>query len=342
MATLDQIAERAGCSSVTVANVLKGRNKDIWPSTVERANRIRAIANELGYRPNSAAKAVATGRFNAIGLMRSQYAERCQIALATLDAINDELEKLGQHLTLSRVPDDSLEDDCALPRLLREWSIDGLIVTYVKQIPSKVVEAIEGHRTPSVWLNVDQPYDAVRPDDYQGAVLATKHLLGLGHTRIGYVTDSDQSDPHFSVAARRRGYEDTMRSAGLQPVVHAYEPASLQSTWQEQAVNWLRSPNIATAYLCYSARHVTPVQFAASVCGLRVPDQLSVMTLHEDPLVWSGVQVTAACIPAALMGVCAVQMLMEKIQHPGLRIPSKVLEISMVEGQTCAPPQVHQ
>jgi DNA-binding LacI/PurR family transcriptional regulator len=61
MATLEEIAREAGVSRYTVSNVLRGRNKENWACTAERAERIRAIAERLNYRPNAAAVATATG-----------------------------------------------------------------------------------------------------------------------------------------------------------------------------------------------------------------------------------------------------------------------------------------
>jgi DNA-binding LacI/PurR family transcriptional regulator len=73
MATLEEIAREAGVSRYTVSNVLRGRNKENWACTVERAERIRGIAERLNYRPNAAAVATATGRFGASGLLASRH-----------------------------------------------------------------------------------------------------------------------------------------------------------------------------------------------------------------------------------------------------------------------------
>ncbi len=69
MTTLQEIAQRAGVSKMTVSNVLNNRNKENWPSTASRAQEIRALAEQMGYRPNLAAKAVVTGKFGAIGIL---------------------------------------------------------------------------------------------------------------------------------------------------------------------------------------------------------------------------------------------------------------------------------
>src|ERR1700721_168715 len=69
MVTLRQIAEEAGVSVQTVANVLQGRNKERWPSVAERARQIRAIAARLEYRPSAAAKSMRTHRSHQIGIL---------------------------------------------------------------------------------------------------------------------------------------------------------------------------------------------------------------------------------------------------------------------------------
>ena len=69
MATLAEIAREAGVSPATVSNVLNGRNKENWGSSARRADEIRAVAQRMGYRPNAAARATATGRFGAVALL---------------------------------------------------------------------------------------------------------------------------------------------------------------------------------------------------------------------------------------------------------------------------------
>ena len=120
MATLEEIAREAGVSRYTVSNVLRGRNKENWACTVERAERIRGIAERLNYRPNAAAVATATGRFGAIGLLASRRHPDGVLLSTLLYSIRHHLTERELHLTLGDLPDESLTDEAYVPRILRE------------------------------------------------------------------------------------------------------------------------------------------------------------------------------------------------------------------------------
>jgi LacI family transcriptional regulator len=104
MATLEEIAREAGVSRYTVSNVLRGRNKENWACTAERAERIRAIAARLNYRPNAAAVATATGRFGAIGLLASRRHPHGALLDTLLNSVRHHLTERELHLTLGNLP----------------------------------------------------------------------------------------------------------------------------------------------------------------------------------------------------------------------------------------------
>src|SRR4028119_1844024 len=245
MATLEEIAREAGVSRYTVSNVLRGRNKENWACTAERAERIRGIAERLNYRPNAAAVATATGRFGAVGLLVSRRHPHGALLNTLLYSIRHHLTERELHLTLGDLPDESLTDEAYVPRILREWSVDGLLINYISGIPDKMLELIQRYQIPSIWLNAKLESDCVYPDDFEAAQRACHYLQDMGHRRIAYV-DYSSSD-HSSTVDRRNGYLLAMRSAQLQPQIVSNAREIPQARWLDLSCEWLRLADRPTA-----------------------------------------------------------------------------------------------
>src|SRR4051812_31004611 len=128
MITLETIAHETGVSSRTVSNVLNGKNKEIWGKTAQRAQHIREVAERLGYQPNAAAKAVATGRFGNVALLMSTVGNRSALYYQMMDGLHDALQERNLHLTIARYNDSTLTSSEIMPKVLRELMVDGIIV----------------------------------------------------------------------------------------------------------------------------------------------------------------------------------------------------------------------
>lgn len=316
------IAEQAGVSHATVARVLGGRGIYRRPADARRAERIRHLAEELGYRPNAAARATASGRFGVIALLLSTVGERSNLPEPLLAGIHDALAERGLHLTVARLPDEKLIDTGFVPRILQETAADGLLIDYTHGVPDPLVELIGRHRLPAVWLNTKREDDAVYPDDTGLGRLATEHLLRLGHRRIGYLrhrmAHRPQTPTHYSLADRLDGYKAAMRDAGLEPMVRMPHPdRDLQNRWQLLDA-WLRGPERPTALLTYRSADAQTALFAAHGAGIRVPEDLSVMTLGTLVPHWVGDRwwISTAVADEASLGREAVAMLERKIGEP--------------------------
>lgn len=336
MATLEEIALEAGVSRYTVSNVLRGRNKEKWACTVERAERIREIAERLNYRPNAAAVATATGRFGAVGLLASRHHPHGALLNTLLYSIRHHLTERELHLTLGDLPDESLTDEAYVPRILREWSVDGLLINYIAGIPDRMIELIQRYQIPSIWLNAKLESDCVYPDDFEAAQRACNYLQGMGHRRIAYV--DYMSSGHYSTADRLNGYLRAMRSARLKPQIFSNARERPQTEWLDLSCEWLRAPERPTAVITYEADRALPVFCAALKLGLDVPRDLSILSFHDMDVMTVGVRLTTMEIPMVQSGAVAVEMVNEKIGDPGVVLPARAIKANLIEGASCAPP----
>lgn len=214
--SMADVAALAGVSHQTVSRVLND-HPSVRPSTRERV--LAAIA-ELGYRPNVAARALATARSGTIGILTMGSAHHGPSS--TVVAVEAAARARGYFVSISSLGSyDAASARSAVEHLL-DQRVEGLVVVapiaevadvvddLVTAEPVVVVAAIEdveGSTTRHVYV-----------DQRLGARLATEHLLGLGHTRVAHV-----SGPAGWVDAqvRRAGWREVLAGRGL--AAHEYE-----------------------------------------------------------------------------------------------------------------------
>ena len=334
MTTMAEIAEVAGVTQATVSNVLGNRFRAARPDAARRAKRIRQIAREMGYRPNAAARATRTGRFNMVGMLASTHGRRSIHSMGLVYGIMDELAARGLHLTLSKVPDEKLSDTGFVPRVLSELCCDGLIINYISLFPPHMRELIETHRIPSVWVNAKLDHDCVYPDDYRGTVAATDRLLSLGHERILYVRFEPGSG-HYSEHDRKRGYEHTMTAAGLVPTsIGPLPPDGQDGERRGRLRELLARPDRPTALLGYSHADIYPAIIEARALGLDIPRDLSVMTFADHVYSETDYRVAVVNLDFQRMGREVGRMLVRKIEDPSVQNPAVPMELEIEEGTT--------
>ena len=209
--TLGHIAEQVGVDRSTVSRALRNKSGEVGISA-ELTGRIIDAARDLNYSPNASARAVRSGRFDAAALLMSTQAGRSYLSTRMLDGIHDELAAREMHLTIAKVPDRKLSSEKYVPKILREFLSDGLIVNYTHQLPPHLQEVLERCRLPFVWLNADVGHDSVRADSLKAGRAATARMIAAGHRRVAYVDfcagELELPTAHGSAADREAGYAD--------------------------------------------------------------------------------------------------------------------------------------
>lgn len=337
-AMFDRIAQRAGVSPRTVRRLLNGPLRDTRPSIVKRAGQVRRLAEEMGYRPNSAAKAVATGRFNAATLLMTTSQGRSHSSFELLRGLHVALASHDMHLNVAWLPDERLVRGEELPKVLREWMCDGLIINYTHQIPAPMVQAIEQHRLPSVWLNCARKADCVRPDDVLAGRMATLPLIERGCQRIVFLELG--TNFHDSVAARRRGYRSAMVAAGLPAeFINLPLPGKAQSGTEGASraailTEWLSRRDRPDGIVTYSSWTAEPLLYVAATLGIEVPKALAVTTVEDEPALHLGRPVTTAVLDIGALSTTAVELLRRKIDDPTEVIAQHKIGPRLVRGDT--------
>lgn len=277
------------------------------------------------------------GRFKSIGLLLSTESARSSFPSRLFDGIYAELADAGMRLTLSKLADATLASAGAMPQLLEELCVDGLLINYTHSFPAKMEDLIRQYVLPSVWINSRHNADCVYPDDCDAGWQATEALLGQGHRRIAYVASVNQT--HYSTGERLRGYRAAMTQAGLRPTVFSVEGDTLITDERARFCRSLLSqPDRPTACVSYGLDDAMTLLCMGKDLGLSVPRDLSLVTFGDTASGGAGVVMTTALVPEHAVGQRAAEMLIAKIEAPEIPLDPSVIAYTIKRGGTVAPP----
>jgi LacI family transcriptional regulator len=338
MATIYDIAREAGVSPTTAATILRGEAKKARISDAQ-VKHVTLVAQNLGYRPNASARAIRSRQFGAIALLQSAHPGRSYMPGDLSEGIHDALAEHDLHLLVARQPDTRLTDEGFVPKILRQWMCDGLLIDYINDIPQRLIDLIAHYGIPSIWINAKRPEDSVYPDDFGGASLATRRLLELGHRQIAYLrfaTGYTTANRHYSEIDRRDGYMSAMCMAGVEPRVIGDGEVLPRHQVRELVRQLLSSPDRPTALVTYGDDEAGQVVMAATALGLSLPGDLSLVSFSGRPMDFGGILISTMLLPEREMGRQAVGMLTRKIEAPNAPLPAKLLPLTLAEGTTIA------
>jgi LacI family transcriptional regulator len=330
--TLKDVAAHAGIGYPSVSAVLNGSKGQ--HVAMETRERILRAAEELGYRRNASASVLRSGRFGNVGLLLSAtYPHRSFLPQSWWHGAYEQLNEKNYHLTISALPDETLSDETALPKTLREAMVDGLLINYIDSFPVIAEKLIQQYQVPVVWLNVDREFDTVRPDDEHAGELLTRHLIENGHRHIVYRSIASM---HYSDAARQKGYEKAMLSAGLAPhVVTAYvEPGS--KGWSEQLSAWKNQADAPTAIVEYNDEVAFDTLIQLLQGGWEIPREMSLVTFSTHFHMFDKLPLTTIVLPQQEIGQKAAQLIMNKIENPVSPLKAISLQGRLEIGKTVA------
>jgi LacI family transcriptional regulator len=333
--TVRQVAQEAGVSVATVSHYLNGRFAEMSETTRER---VRAAIERLGYRPNELARSLSRRRTATIGLVISSLTN----SLYPLVILGAEAacRQAGYSLLLADAPE--LEAERRAVELMRRKQVDGLILFSVSfiGIDNQHLLRAQAEGTPVVAINRDLPAESaisqVQFDNFRGAYLATKHLVELGHRRIGHLS---QPLNRFTAISRRAGYTAALVEAGLpdDPSLVETSEYSFESGYRATLTLLERDPSalfVASDLLAVSALR------ALRDAGYQVPGDLSLVAFgNPDYVRYSTPALTTVDLPISEAGAAAVALLFDRLADPEAPAQTRVLQPRLLVRETTAAPQ---
>lgn len=327
--TIRDVAARAGVSKSSVSRVLQGSP---LVSESSREAVLRAV-EELGYRPNAAARTLVSRRSNAIGVLLTDL--RNPFLMEIVDGIEPVAEKYGYTVLVVSGKRHSRAEASALHRLL-ELRVDGIICDTVKLDRQALLEATRATPIATLTRTPELPrVDSVVTDDRAGAALVVEHLAGLGHRHIAMVADMQER----AGLDRVRGYKDTMTALGLADEIHVV-PGDFTEEGGHRGAKQLFQENAAVSAI-FAANDFSAlgVLDAAAAAGLDVPGEISVVG-YDDIAIAALPQIALTTVhqPAGRIGEAAISAVLARIEQPDRPARRIVMEPRLVERATTGPP----
>lgn len=319
------VARLAGVSQQTVSRVVNG-SANLRPAT---RYRVQQAIDQLGYRPNSAARALVRGRTGTIGVISTGSVHFGPASIQR--TIENAARSAGLFASSVSMPELTRELlDEAVEYLLRQL-VEGIIIVAGQD------EALELARSRSVGVPVvvvegdlSRAQWTVGVDQLAGARAATQHLLDLGHREIAHVagpTDWNEA------RARRDGWSGALSAAGLRPAPPVYVAWSAAAGYR--AGLELAEDRGVTAIFAASDQIAIGVLHALHSAGRQVPDEVSVVGFDDLPE-------TAYLIPSlttvrqdfAAVGRRAVELVQVAISGAPAPAPELIAPQLVVRGST--------
>lgn len=325
---LADIAEKVGVSTVTVSKALSGQ-KGV---SEEMRERIRKLADELGYRQPSAARREInrTRSYNIGVLIEDEYLDKYEsfywkiYQQISIYALNSEC------FALMEVVNGRMEEQMEMPKVIREHKVHGIIV--IGRMPGRYLKLLrEKSSVPVVYIDFtddDPGTDAVVSDSYYGAYHLVNYLLDQGHTRIAYVGTLLATS---SITDRYFGYAKALMEHGIQ----------IREDWQ------LDDRNVSSGFIQEELMQMPEEMPTAFFCncdltagkliqklrggGYRVPEDISVVGF--DNYIYPGicdVGITTYEVDQTEMAAQAVKILVKRIENEPFRHGTHVVEGRLV------------
>ncbi|HEX7297835.1 MAG TPA: LacI family DNA-binding transcriptional regulator [Solirubrobacteraceae bacterium] len=324
------VAARAGVGVGTVSRVLN----DSAGVANDTRQRVRAVMDELGYRPSTTARNLSLGRTQTLGVIAPFFTSPSVVE--RLRGIDDVVGASAYDLTLFNI-ETREQRRAAMGRFAGRDRVDGVIVI---SLPLTAAEVRGLHRegVPAVLVDVAQarlPHVAI--DDVAGGALAARHLLDAGHRRVAFIGDVKDETFGFASSERRlQGFRSELRAAGatLPSGYVKRGPFGRESAGHltRQLVGLRERP---TAVFAASDVQAFGVLDAAARLGLTVPDDLSVIGFDDIELA-SAIGLTTVRQPLRESGRIGAQLLLGVLDGGGV-VPSALPELTVIERRTVAP-----
>lgn len=326
--SMADVARAAGVSAQTVSRVFRD-SPHVSPET---RRRVLAAVEQLGYRFNSAARMLSSGRSHTIGLVLLQsggYYSRAAVTAGVEHAAGE----AGYGVSIATI---AALDTGLMERSLSKLAdqgVDGIVIAVPLLFATQKMEDIT-RDIPTVTLDGSRTADArvLGIDQQEAGRIATQHLLDLGHRQVWHVAGPDE---WIEARQRRQGWQECLQAAGIEA------PPPLEGDWSPES-GYRQGQIIAmipdvTAIFAASDEMAFGVIRALRERGRSVPDDVSIVSVDDIAL-------AAYCSPPLTtvrqdfyrFGAAAVDLLLE-----GAGAGDSVVPATLSIRDSTAAPRIH-
>ena len=313
--TSAQVAKLAGVSQSAVSRVFTpGASVSIKTTT-----KVKEAALSLGYRPNSIARAMVSGKSRMIGVVVA-YLEN-QFYPEALERLSNCLQEKGYHVLIFMAGKDRQSIDNVIEEIL-DYQVDGIIAASVS-MSSGLSERCRTAGVPMVLFNraQDEPnMSAITSDNIEGGKKIAKFLISSGHKKISYIAGWEGASTQRD---RESGFISILNHAGLS--LHSRKVGNFVFEDSREATRSMFFNNppeavfVANDHMAFAVMDTLRYEL-----GLKIPDDVSVVGYDDVPAAsWPSYSLTTVQQPVNIMVRETVEILIEKIENPEAR-PQKI------------------
>lgn len=331
--TMQDIARAAGVSQSTVSRVLNRVSTSV-PIAEETRERVLAVAERLGYRPNPLARGLRGASTMLLGVIVRDITD--PFFSVAVDALSADALARGYNLVLGSAHGKA-DEAIALRTVLETRHCDAIVVLGDMRDQPRFMEDLRASRSRlvAVWHGTElEGIPTVNTDNQAGVEAALDHLSGLGHSRIALVATRPLGD----IRERKAAFLRHLDKQGLE-VPHDYvqdvsnDPAGGDAALRQ--LMSLRTP--PTAVMCSTDNLAIGVLHAAAELGIDVPGELSVVGFDDIPMAQYTVpSLTTVHMPMAEMTAAAARLAMDDPVGEGEEVPHVVIPPRLVVRQSTA------
>jgi DNA-binding LacI/PurR family transcriptional regulator len=336
MVRLKDLAVLAGVSVMTVSKALRDE-PDVSSATKQR---VKLLAQQMGYVPDSSAQGLRTKTTKLFGLVIP--ASTNPIYARIVFAIEERAHDLGYDILLAHTHNKPEREEVCLRHLLSR-RVDGLFISpvYRYEAEARIYNEIRVRATPAILLGPPAPFcrffPSIEIEELIASYNLTRHLIKLGHKRIAYLTG-----PPTAPWAHERfeGYRRALREAGLE----------MDDKLVFQSGNTIEEGIKATLQFLNEGCPATAIQAVSDLVaigcaetlvsqGMRIPEDISLVGFGNVLAAeYFRVPLTTVRQPKFRLGIAAVEAMMCLLR--GEKFQPKRLSAELIERKSTAPPKI--
>jgi len=307
--TMREVATKAGVSAMTVSRVINESPR----VSDEVRRRVEAAIADLGYVPNRLARGLIRQKTGALGLIVPDVAN--PFFTLVVRGAEEVAWRAGYHVILCNTQADIDRERGYIEDML-SFQVEGLLLAPVGERSRPNLRVLRKNNVPFVLIDRTiggYDGDLVQGDSVGGARKLVEHLIGLGHRRIGMVTETAEVS---TARDRLEGYRQALEHAGI-----AYSPelvleasATDVGSAHDATLALLDLPEPPTAIFSVNNIAVVGVAEATRERGLRIPEDIAVVCFDDiehasrfHPFL------TVMAQPAETFGTIATQLLLDRL-----------------------------
>jgi len=312
VATLKDIAKKAGVSVTTASRVLNNKPSQI-PISEETKKKVLKVAKEFKYYPNIYARSLRTRRTGIIGVIVSDITDPYFSGI--IDGVEKVLNESDYYFLLSSTQNSPQKEELYLTKL-RKSRVDGLLILGgTQRFTDKEVRELVKSGIPIVVVGRKAPHPSIRSvtvDNFTGGFIATEHLIKLGHQDIVHITTTE---PRVDGQERVKGYKSCMEKYGLKDKCWIEKGDITAESGYRVMTNILKKSKKPTAVFAFNDMSALGIMRAIREQGLKIPEDIAIVGFDDIPIAaYFNPPLTTVRQPQEEMGRKGAELLIKTIK----------------------------